>query len=110
MTTPTTTAAAGDDTPGRPARVLGLDGKTYPPGRLSGEDQHLVVGHVHALRHLDRLSVRQIRSRLEDDLCIRRSVGWISTVLTTWTCDRCQPAVQVVGNGAPEHPVYVPDG
>jgi hypothetical protein len=95
---------SGATTPAAGGRVLGLDGKSYPGSTLSPDDQRFLIGHVHAMKHLDGLSVRQIVSRLDGDLCIRRSVGWVSTVLSTWTCEHCTPGVQVAQNDAPEHP------
>jgi len=72
-----------------PARVLGLDGKSYPSRPLPAADQEQLVGHVHYLAHAERLSIRQIQASLEREHGVRRSVGWISGVLRDWRCDHC---------------------
>lgn len=76
----------------QPTRILGLDGKSYPGVWLSTDDRTRLVGIVHALSHDNGLSVRQIIARIVDDYDIRRSVGWVSTALRTWTCPGCSGA------------------
>ncbi|MER5259747.1 hypothetical protein [Streptomyces sp. NPDC002855] len=73
----------------QPARILGLDGKSYPGAWLSADDRTRLVGIAHRLSHEEGLSVRQIIARIADDYGIRRSVGWVSTALRTWKCSGC---------------------
>lgn len=68
--------------------IIGLDGKTYPARRVSDDEQQALVSAVHGMRHERGLSVRAIQTELADH-GVRRSVGWVSTALSTWRCDGC---------------------
>lgn len=81
-------------------RVIGVDGKTYPPRRMSVTDREFLRGRVHCLSHDENLSVRQIIDRLITDHGVQRSVGWVFDVLRNYHCSAC---VQVSSSGAPEH-------
>ncbi|MFD8640816.1 hypothetical protein ACFV14_10960 [Streptomyces zaomyceticus] len=81
-------------------RVIGQDGKTYPPRRMSKLDREFLRGRVHCLSHDENLSVRQVVARLADDHGVQRSVGWVFDVLRNYRCTAC---VQVVPSAAPEH-------
>jgi hypothetical protein len=80
-------------------RVIGTDGKTYPDRWLSPDDRAFLAGAVHHLHHDERLSVRQILTRIEADHGVRRSVGWAAGILKAWRCDHCSGDP----NATPEH-------
>ncbi len=82
-----------------PARVLGLDGKTYPSSPRTPEARASLVGLVHRLSH-DGRTIRQV---VDDDLAGRGqvvSVGSAHGWLRDWVCPACRSGVP---NGAPEH-------
>lgn len=72
-----------------PERVLGTDGKTYPSRWYSAETREWLAGRVHYLSHDEGMSVRRIQAALAEQHDVRRSVGWISSVLTGMRCNHC---------------------
>lgn len=83
-----------------PRCVRGRDGKVYPAWPLTADEREFLVGRVHYLSHRERLSVRSIIRRLDQDHRVRRSLGTVHSWLHGWTCDGCSG----VTDDAPEHP------
>lgn len=84
-----------------PARVTGLDGKTYPRGPLPVDARRQAIWLAHDLHH-DGLPVRAVVAELAARYGLRRSVGTVHADLTRWRCERC---VQVGTSATPEHGV-----
>lgn len=79
--------------------LVGLDGKRYPRRALVREYGWNIIGLVHAWRHDDGLSIRQIRARITAEGQLRPpSVGTIHAWLR-------QPCTDCSGdpNDEPEH-------
>ena len=81
------------------ARIIGLDGKSYPAGPLPAADRGQLVGHVHCLAHVGHLSVRQIQASLErEHATAARSAGYPAS-----SVNGAATTVQVIQMSAPEH-------
>lgn len=72
--------------------IKGVDGKRYPGLWLSPDDRLALTQIVHRLHCVERLSVRRLLDRIEEDHGIRRSVGWAAGILKTLQCDHCSGA------------------
>jgi hypothetical protein len=75
-----------------PHDVLGADGKIYQRRPSTQEERDYLADRAHYLSHAENRSVRQIVAALLDEDGVRRSVGWVSGILRTWTCSKCSGA------------------
>ncbi len=81
-------------TPRMATHIQGVDGKTYQRHPSTPVERDYLAGRVHYLRHAEGRSVRQIVTALQQDDNARRSVGWVSQIIRTWTCDQCSGATK----------------
>lgn len=89
--------------PATPARVTGVDGKTYPSRPLSKLNRDRLILLAHALHH-EGLSVRQVVHELDTVHGVTRSVGSVSDYLNRYLCPDCSGVL----NAPPEHPEHTP--
>ena len=71
-------------------RVRGRDGRLYPAQAATDAERDRAVYLIHRLRCEYRLSIREVRRRLEEDHGIRRSTGAGARDLALYKCSRCE--------------------
>jgi hypothetical protein len=71
-------------------RVRGRDGKLYPAAAATDAERDRAVYLVHRLRCGERLSIREVRRRLEADHGIRRSAGAVMRDVQLYRCPVCR--------------------
>ena len=71
-------------------RVRGRDGRLYPARAATDAERDRLVYLIHRLRCGGRLSIREVRRRLEEDHGIRRSVGAVMRDVQVYRCPVCQ--------------------
>jgi hypothetical protein len=67
---------------------LGLDGKSYPVGRLSREERNPARWLAHELVCRDGMSLRRAREVMAG-FVVRRSIGIIARDLEGFECPHC---------------------